>query len=509
MNISGINQICKWLVSEELHYSLTTVDSETQGGDIDSFADNITNYISATDKTEKERFVSIVADELRELGENDHITIHASLVKIVALMSKRDSEKTKKCVEILSPIAHQALADSKNAIVRFTQTPQDIHYGVIRRLNQTMISRMARVSKVFYPMASGILANRLSIMGISMRLPEGYEFGAENAKKVTALRVDNYDGTFVSMVEVFPNIRKLSLVTTELTNVKIHCLAKLQNLVALVLSSQSFSMPKPMFRLLSRLEELSLIMCELPTESFEDLKELKKLKLLHLCSSQSVDDNALEFIKGLTDLEELSLDDCRNITDNGCLLLKDLTNLKNLNLSGCNYLTQNGLKHLSSFVKLNSLNFCGDSLKTLDNVSMLTNLLKLDLGYNPLNCSAMTQLSVFTGLRSLRLTGCESLELECLSELGQLINLQQLYVGAGLDIKGYKTIKLGDQDLKMLRNLTNLSCLDVQGWENLTDAGLVHLHGMTQLQILSIEGCTKLTEEGIGDIRKRVRKLIT
>jgi hypothetical protein len=67
--------------------------------------------------------------------------------------------------------------------------------------------------------------------------------------------------------------------------------------------------------------------------------------------------------------------------------------------------------------------------------------------------------------------------------------------------------ELRDEDLKLLKECTQLTSLNLQGCEQITNKGLKSLKGLNRLSSLNLWGCKEITDEGLGDLLKELPHL--
>ncbi len=106
--------------------------------------------------------------------------------------------------------------------------------------------------------------------------------------------------------------------------------------------------------------------------------------------------------------------------------------------------------------------------------------------------SELARLRGLTTLHTLNLNGCEQLTDAGLSHLKGLTALQKLDF--------FKCEHLTDAGLAHLKSLTKIKSLTLGGCKRLTDAGLIHLGTLTALQTLDLSGCNQLTDSGLAHL---------
>lgn len=230
---------------------------------------------------------------------------------------------------------------------------------------------------------------------------------------------------------------------------------------------------------MTALQELTLIEAsDISLQPFSNLTTLKKLdvsyspirvsnlmKLINLqylnltgipLQSGQVLINLPRILLALTDLQGINLKNC-TISNLGLASLSNprhIITLKGLDLSGSN-ITNEGVSHLTSLPALERLNLSGcqitdDSLHAL---SRLTNLQHLNLNYTYI--TDVAPLNHLTGLKSLRLMGCN---------------------------------KITNDSLAVLRDLASLESLSLSECSQITATGVLNLSKLTALKSLSLSG---------------------
>ena len=190
-------------------------------------------------------------------------------------------------------------------------------------------------------------------------------------------------------------------------------------------------------------------------------------QLLDQKGSQLVDAD-LEKIGQAREVTTLDLSQCGRISDTGLQHLVGLTELRELKLTGCRKLTAEGLRHLQKLDSLESLSLerAGPSLGGLHHLAELPNLRTLDVSQN----------NTFRG--------------EGLEQLQQLTSLNASCSRGAFN----------NRSLERLSVLTQLEHLNLNGCDQITDAGLPHLQSLTRLKSLQLYGCHKLTDKGFNSL---------
>ena len=181
-------------------------------------------------------------------------------------------------------------------------------------------------------------------------------------------------------------------------------------------------------------------------EGLKSIAKSKSIKRLRL-GALTFTDVGLKYLAVMTQLELLELDSNDFITGAGLAQLSNLTQLKSLNLFHCK-------------------NLKGDDLQYL---KMMTKLEKLIITYMPgLNDAAMGHLASLTQLRE-------------------------------LDFRD-STREITDLGLEYLKNLNELTSLELVGMNGVTDVGLQSLRHHPKLRTLVLQKLTNVTDAGVAVI---------
>lgn len=249
------------------------------------------------------------------------------------------------------------------------------------------------------------------------------------------------------------------------------------------------------------------------------VKGLTQLKSLWL-DGTAITDSGLAHLEGLKGLENLSLEQTR-VTDAGLVHLERLTGLKNLSLKQTQATDRGVIKlkralpdcsirfqfagdrlrpeiekrggssgygapftvsvrgpntdgvlqelvALDGLSELEVLNLAGSDITDvgLRSLEGLANVSRLDVSRVAVSDAGLIHLKALTGLRWLNLNGPNGITDEGLQHLGELEELEELYLGS----------------------------------TNLTDTGLEHLQGLTKLRKLYLSG-TKVTGAGVARLK--------
>lgn len=280
-----------------------------------------------------------------------------------------------------------------------------------------------------------------------------------------------YTDGFLERLCVFPELRTLVLMETNISEAGLAHLQKLSSLRTLVLSLFPVSG--------SYLDRL------------QDLPQLQELVL----TRAQVGDAGLAHLQRLPQLQALSLID-NPVTDAGLIVLQSLPQLRRLTLQRTRA-TNAGLKHLRGLTQLQQLNLhllpAPITDAGLADIGNLTSLRELELPSAAVSDAGLERLSSLTQLAKLNLQGARvsGAGLTCLARLRQLADLRLDYT------------KVNDESLVHLEGMTQLRTLNLAG-TGVSDAGLVHLSGLTQLVNLNLE-YTKVTDAGLVHVQGLTR----
>jgi hypothetical protein len=133
----------------------------------------------------------------------------------------------------------------------------------------------------------------------------------------------------VATLKGLPNLQRLNLARTDLTDESL-----------------------PHLKVLGQLQLLDLTGTSVSSKGLEPLQGLTKMQTLNLSSTQ-VNDQGLSYLKGMKDLRTLNLG-LTEVSDKGLETLKGLTKLQHLNLNSTQ-VTNYGLKHLKGLKDLQTL----------------------------------------------------------------------------------------------------------------------------------------------------------
>jgi internalin A len=266
-----------------------------------------------------------------------------------------------------------------------------------------------------------------------------------------------------------PNLRKLDLAHTKISDVGLEHLAKLTAVTDLSLYYAEYVTEDGIARLRgwSRLERLNLRGTKVTSKVFDHLAHLTALRSLDLAYTQ-IDDEGFEELPALTKLEELAIGG--NRLTGACLpLLKAVPSLRKLDVGGMQRvdsglwglaLTDYNLGRLAELTQLEELNLSGanlsdrgtdrpgqpqairNELRDISKLAKLKNLRALDLSDTPVSADALAALSSLPKLRELRLGLANNINDAAAPQLLALKQVTVLYLaGSGLTAKGVAQLR--------------------------------------------------------------------
>jgi len=313
----------------------------------------------------------------------------------------------------------------------------------------------------------------------------------------------------------------------KITDTGIKYIESLTNLETLMIASMNITQ----LNFLSTLTNIkTLDINNLQKIQHEVLSSLTKLVVLDI-SNNGLNDNDLKFLPYLSNLTYLNLSN-NTITDNGLQNLSNLINISILDLNSCDTITGSGLKYLPSS-NLTELSFkYTSSEKSVLNINF-NNLISLDLLGRSFLESDMNSLSNLTSLKNISISGFDEIlpRFDSLTNLTKIVlhkfkcitdefclTLNKL---VKLDILILEDVKISNHNLYKLegchfRKLELKSCdfsniildnifnkmgqLEIFQLINIlriTDDGLKFIRNLTRLQTFKISSCRLITIEGI------------
>ena len=175
----------------------------------------------------------------------------------------------------------------------------------------------------------------------------------EVTKAVPAFKVPNWKSGILESLPAPKTEFGLDLIDTEITDVDLKEVSKLQQLTTLDLSNcyQITDAGLKEVAKLKRLSSLNLSIFQFTSpritdKSLKEVSKLLRLTTLNLSNRRQITDNGLKELVKLQQLSSLNLADTK-ITDAGLKEVSKLQKLYSLNLSGCKQITNKGLKEVA------------------------------------------------------------------------------------------------------------------------------------------------------------------
>lgn len=311
-----------------------------------------------------------------------------------------------------------------------------------------------------------------------------------------------------SGLQFFSNLNQLEvldLYTTNVTDAGIPHLVQLKSLRKLNLRKHPYSKKEPItekaapyLAQIPTLEYLDLEPLAVTDYALSELSKLPNLKILYAYygkSGKSITNIGLQHLSKIKSLEFLMIN-TKDVTDEGIVSLTKLTNLQELKLTFCPKFTDKGLLKIANMKNLKKLSM---TFATYDNPKQTYATI-----------SGLACLNALTNLKSLVLTGViqDGSGLN-LSNLKNLESLHITCKVTSMQKRGVSVFPIyqlfNDQDLACLENLKNLRSLSLSGSDSITDKGLMHLKNLTNLEYLTLSEAS-LTDEGLAYL-KNMKKL--
>lgn len=270
----------------------------------------------------------------------------------------------------------------------------------------------------------------------------------------------------INMLKSFPNIYSLNLGLKFVTNNRND-----------VMDIESMSILYNTKSICNSLRKLRVVISDSGVVGISNLKYLSVLSINY----SSITNQGILEISTMINITSLKTSTCINISEDGFYCLKNLSNLVVLNISCCS-LSDRVLNHLSSLTKLIYLNLCSSSNINDNGVMHLSNLISLE--YLNLSDSRITNLYFLTPLQKIT-----SLNLSCCSFLQDNSDFSSISYLTNMTLLDLSSCHLlADISINYLKNLTNLTSLNLEGLSMLTS--LSHLDLLVNLEYLNLLCCS-------------------
>lgn len=232
-------------------------------------------------------------------------------------------------------------------------------------------------------------------------------------------------------------------------------------------------------------------------ENLNDPIELSLNLTNDLCSSKTrVFDHHLEILTSLSPfITSLDLSSCYDLTDEGFNHLTEFTNLRKLDLGP--WIERNDqvfliFKHLTNLSYLNLRGCCRltDEIGP-ESLKHLVQLTTLILSHRRFDDKQLESLKDLKELTYLDLSSCLELSDQGLQEIASLNKLEVLNLSQCFEIH--------DLGIKSLRPLSHLSTLNLYRCSEITDEALENgIKFLASLSVLDLTECTKITDQGLA-----------
>lgn len=200
------------------------------------------------------------------------------------------------------------------------------------------------------------------------------------------------------------------------------------------------------------------------------LAELRDLRRLDI-SLTRISDLGLRSLKAAAAIEDLNLYFAEQISDEGTAILRSWKHLKRLNLHG---------------TKITD--------STLEILEGVTSLEWLDIGWAQITDTGLDHLSSLNNLRALAMGG-NKLTSASLQVLRQLPQLEYLDIGGTQRTdSGLWSMLLTDDGIQSIASVTELRELRMAG-TSVTGRGITMLKSLSKLERLNLQGCKRLGDD--------------
>jgi hypothetical protein len=227
------------------------------------------------------------------------------------------------------------------------------------------------------------------------------------------------------------------------------------------------------------------------------LKDLKRLDL----SLTRISDRGLRALKSAPAIEELNLYFAEQITDEGAAAIKGWKQLRRLNLRGTR-VTDATLEFLAGVPALEWLDIGWAQITDtgLDHLVALTNLRHLAMGGNKLTDTSLQFLRQMPQIEYLDLGGAQRTDSGLWSLQLSETGMQGIAAVTGLRELRLAGTAVTGRGLELLKPLTKMERLSLQGCRKLGNDAAAALAGLPQLRVLDLKD-SSLGAESVGRIR--------
>jgi Leucine-rich repeat (LRR) protein len=221
--------------------------------------------------------------------------------------------------------------------------------------------------------------------------------------------------------------------------------------------------------------------------------------------SSWITDSDMPALARMPDLKRLDLSLTR-ISDRGLRALKTAQGIEELNLYFAEQVGDEGAAVLRNWKHLKRLNLRGTKItdSTLEMLAGVPSIVWLDIGWAQITDTGLDHLSALANLRWLTMGG-NKLTDTALQFLRQMPQLEYLDIsGTQRTDSGLWSLLLNDAGVQAIASVTDLQELRLNG-TNITGRQLAMLKGLSKLTKLSLQGCKRLRDDGasvLGDFRQ-------
>lgn len=230
------------------------------------------------------------------------------------------------------------------------------------------------------------------------------------------------------------------------------------------------------------------------------LAQMKDLQRLDL-SLTRISDRGLRVLKTAPAIEELNLYFAELISDEGAAVVKNWKHLRSLNLRGTK-ITDATLDFLAGVPTLESLDIGWAQITDtgLEHLSALTNLRRLSMGGNKLTDTSLQFLRQMPQIEYLDVGGTQRTDSGLWSLLLTDTGVQAIAAVTGLHELRLAGTAVTSHGIELLKPLTKLERLNLQGCKRLRDDAAETLAGFHHLRLLDLKD-SSLSAQAVTHIR--------